>query len=260
MKYHVTPSSRGRVFPCGRTDGQITRSSISDPISFNFQLKNRPTSPLRPGHRRGLFPVFLYSPDDGDRRLSKVSTPIFHMTRCHAQEACSHQHHYGNLKSRTGKWKCLLVWRFSLVAQDAVATLDLLMTRIFLCVIPPLLHSRPRPRGRHWASGRSSQSVLQFRAQAVQVSNFRPASDSPHWGVFSSVPPGKCRDIRDFRLSPRCKWYLRSSKMLRRLAISYRHFRTTFGSHFQGSISPRLSSTVTQSKKFEALDPWRWDP
>jgi hypothetical protein len=53
--------------------------------------------------------------------------------------------------------------------------------------------------------GRVEQSVgTLFRVQKVQVSNFITASDCPHWCVFSFVPACKCRDVRDFRLSPWC--------------------------------------------------------
>jgi len=45
----------------------------------------------------------VYNPDDGDRRLSEVLVPLFHMTRRRAQEYWHLQHHYGHLKSRTAK-------------------------------------------------------------------------------------------------------------------------------------------------------------
>ena len=186
----------------GQTDGRTDHPILI--FRPPFLLTSSSTTVRPPIYTQAFVVVSLYNPDDGDRRISKVLVLLFHKTRRRAQEDWHHQHHYGNLKSRTAKWKCFVVRRFGLDAKDAVVTFGWLITRIFLWMIPPLFHSRPWHHGRHWTSGWSSQLVLLFRVQEVQVTNLRPVSDCPHWGVFSSVPPSKCRDMRDFRLSPRC--------------------------------------------------------
>jgi len=60
--------------------------------------------------------------------------------------------------------------------------------------------------------------------------------------------------MRDFRLPPRSKWYLRFSGMscsVDRLLVYWR-FGTTYWPYFQGQSNPRR-------KELALLDLWIWD-
>ena len=65
---------------------------------------------------------------------------------------------------------------------------------------------------------------------------------------FSSVPPSKCRDMREFGLSPRCKRVPRSSRILR--IADWQSVKDV-----SGQLIWVPSSMITQPKKFEVLDP-----
>jgi hypothetical protein len=108
MKYNENPSSGSRCFSDAQTD-RPPDPHIQTPISFDMQLNNCLTFQLRLGLHCRLFPVFLYNPDDGNRRLSKMLVLTLHMTRRRAPEDWNYQHHYGNIKFRAGNLKCLVV-------------------------------------------------------------------------------------------------------------------------------------------------------
>lgn len=114
-------------------------------------------------------------------------------------------------------------------------------------MIPLLFHSCPRYDGQHWTSGWSSQFVLLFRVQVVQVSNLRPANDCPHWGVFpqslqanaaTCVSSGFHRGVNEFLALP---GYYASQ-----IGSQLKTFRDNlYGYHLQWLRSPKSLKCLT---------------
>jgi hypothetical protein len=73
----------------------------------------------------------------------------------------------------------------------------------------------------------------------------------PHFYTMRTLP-----NLCDFRLPPRCRWYMSLSGILRSVEwlILYRRFGITYQPHLQGSRSAKRKAFL-----LGFFDPWRWD-
>ena len=85
-----------------------------------------------------------------------------------------------------------------------------------------------------------------FHARTLSATYHCPVTCVSHLQYVQTYSTNT-KTVRYFRLSPRCKWDLRSFGILRSV-VAYRHIGTTYRSSLQESSSPRRTLYL-----------WRWD-